>query len=254
MISSTVANSALERDDYAQTLSGALGYTLGAGAVCSALSISVFGYVVRNQKEGIALRCAARTPDTIFCENPINKDQDRRNSYLGWIRWTLRLGYETLLRGIPGTSTRKNGLEGCMLKMNLDAIIFLRFNALCLRAAILTAVLVTSVVLPANWTGDPTYTLYTFNRTTLANIPPLHENNHNITTEDLLAPATFFEKLNVNLSAEIPTQFRLYLIVICSWVVTYFLCIEIKKEWKDNLALRRKYYFEADYFKQEKKK
>ena len=93
-----------------------------------------------------------------------------------------------------------------------------------------------------------------YNRTTLANIPPLHKNNHNITTEDILTPQTLFEKLHVNLTAEMPIQLRLYAIVICSWIVTYFLCIEIEEEWKDNLALRRRFYFEADHYDQEKKK
>ena len=94
----------------------------------------------------------------------------------------------------------------------------------------------------------------TFNRTTLANIPALHEDNHNITSEDVFAPATLFKKLHINLKAEMPIQLRLYAIVFCSWAVAYFLCTEIKKEWKDNLALRRKHYFEADHYKQEKDK
>ena len=85
----------------------------------------------------------------------------------------------------------------------------------------------------------------------MANIPPLHENNHNITAEDILTPEVLFQKLIVNLKAEMPIQARLYAIVLCSWIVTYFLCFEISKEWKDNLLLRRKYYFEADHYKKE---
>ena len=70
----------------------------------------------------------------------------------------------------------------------------------------------------------------------------------------MFTPGTLFEKLNVNLTAEIHIQLRLYAIVICCWIVTYFLCVEIEKEWKDNLALRREYYFEADHFGQEMNK
>ena len=85
----------------------ALGYTLVAGTVFSSLTILTFGYAVRNQKEGIDPRCAARPPDTIYCENTTHKDQDRGNPFLGWIRWTLGWRYETLLRVAPGTGTRK---------------------------------------------------------------------------------------------------------------------------------------------------
>ena len=85
----------------------ALGYTLAAGTFFSSLTISVFGIAVRYQQEAVAPRCAARPKETIHCANPIHKDQDRGNPWFGWIRWTLRWSYETLLRGIPGTGTRK---------------------------------------------------------------------------------------------------------------------------------------------------
>ena len=87
----------------------AIASTLGAGVVFSSLTIAVFGFAVRSKKEGIAPRCAARPPDTIYCENPAHEDQDRGNPFFGWIGWTLKWGYETLLRGVPGTGTRKVG-------------------------------------------------------------------------------------------------------------------------------------------------
>ena len=85
----------------------AIGYTLGAGVVFSSFTIAAFGFAVRNRKEGIAPRCAARPRDTIYCKNPTHKDQHRGNPFLGWIRWTLKWSYETLLSGVPGTGTRK---------------------------------------------------------------------------------------------------------------------------------------------------
>ncbi len=59
-----------------------------------------------------------------------NKDhvQYRGGPMLGWIPWTLSLSYEQLLKGVPGTGTRKNGMEGSMLKVNLDGIVLLRFH------------------------------------------------------------------------------------------------------------------------------
>jgi hypothetical protein len=46
----------------------------------------------------------------------------------GWIPWTLSLSYDQLLNGVPGTGTRKGGMEGSLLKVNLDGIILLRFH------------------------------------------------------------------------------------------------------------------------------
>jgi hypothetical protein len=60
-------------------------------------------------------------------KNPIHV-QYRGGPMFGWIRWTMSLSYEQLLNGVPGTGTRKNGMEGSMLKVNLDGIVLLRFH------------------------------------------------------------------------------------------------------------------------------
>jgi len=54
--------------------------------------------------------------------------QYRGGPMFGWIPWSLSLSYDQLLNGIPGTGTRKDGMEGSMLKVNLDGIILLRFH------------------------------------------------------------------------------------------------------------------------------
>jgi len=59
--------------------------------------------------------------------NPIYV-QYRGGPMFGWIPWTMSLSYEQMLKGIPGTGTRKNGMEGSMLKVNLDGIVLLRFH------------------------------------------------------------------------------------------------------------------------------
>lgn len=48
---------------------------------------------------------------------------------LGWIPWVLSLSYRTMLEGIPGTGTREGGMEGLLLKVNLDAIVLIRFHS-----------------------------------------------------------------------------------------------------------------------------
>jgi hypothetical protein len=54
--------------------------------------------------------------------------QYRGGPMFGWIPWTLSISYDQLLRGVPGTGTRKGGMEGSLLRVNLDGIILLRFH------------------------------------------------------------------------------------------------------------------------------
>ena len=94
----------------------------------------------------------------------------------------------------------------------------------------------------------------TYNRTTLANIPVLEEKYPNVTASDLATPKLLLKNLGINLSADLPLQFRLYAIVVCCWIVTYYLCVELQKEWSDNLELRRNYYLEADHHRKHKER
>jgi len=41
---------------------------------------------------------------------------------------------------------------------------------------------------------------------------------------------------------------RLYAIAVCTWYITYFTLKNIKREWRENLVLRRVYYLEADHY------
>ena len=47
---------------------------------------------------------------------------------LGWIPWSLSLSYDTMLAGLLGTGTRKRGLKGQLLSVNLDAVVLFRFH------------------------------------------------------------------------------------------------------------------------------
>lgn len=57
-----------------------------------------------------------------------NEIQYRGSAIFGWIPWVLSLSYDQLLTGVPGTGTRKGGLEGNLLNVNLDGIVLLRFH------------------------------------------------------------------------------------------------------------------------------
>jgi len=115
-----------------------IGYTVAAGFGVSLLSFASFGLALRCRSINIAPRCTARHPDTIFnvkagrakarklkdnddvCIEPRDVIQYRGNCIWGWIPWALSHTYETLLKGVPGTGTRKGGVEGSLLKVNLD--------------------------------------------------------------------------------------------------------------------------------------
>ena len=120
----------------------ALAYTITAGIVVFIATLAAFGIAMQRRHIAIAPRCTARPKDTIYNPNPIGKEcQDRGGPMLGWISWSLSLTFEEMLNGVPGTGTRNGGLEGALLKVNLDSIILIRFhgeqqhvNMLILRA------------------------------------------------------------------------------------------------------------------------
>lgn len=142
----------------------AIGFTAAGGAVITAFSFAFFGVAVRSRSPNIAPRCTARSKNTIFnpkarrgknsfyllrgkssAEKKDEDDPEQRSSLedqektkeevqyrggpvFGWIPWTLSLSYDQLLHGVPGTGTRKDGMEGSALSVNLDGIILLRFH------------------------------------------------------------------------------------------------------------------------------
>lgn len=73
---------------------------------------------------------SARPPDVIYNPKPGHSSQERGSATWGWYKWTLGLTYDTMLEGIPGTGTRNNGLDGKMLRVNLDQIVLLRFHGM----------------------------------------------------------------------------------------------------------------------------
>lgn len=182
--------------------------------------------------------------------------QYRGGPVFGWIPWTLSFSYDQLLKGIPGTGTRKNGMEGSMLKVNLDGIILLRFHAICLRVTFVATILGLGLILPLNYTARCLHaeslacqnsTLTNFEQTTLKNIPALtlaledgEEKDHwiGIFGTSLLVIGTRYSSL----------LGRLYAVVAVSWVLVWYTIRLMKKEWVDALAMRRVYYLEGTHW------
>jgi Late exocytosis, associated with Golgi transport len=204
-----------------------VGFTLAGGSSVLVISWILFGWAVLVRSPLIAPRAIAR-PGAVICGNIPG------NAWFGWIPWTLRLTYDTLLEGIPGTGTRENGKSGSLLKVNLDGIVLLRFHAVCLRVSLLAAVIFVVVLVPTYLSAqcfdlsdcDAAYNLTDYQRTTLANIP-------NVVVGDPTG--------SLNKSA-----WRLYAVVIAFWIVASYLCHELQQEWAQILAMRRVYYLEYD--------
>lgn len=140
-----------------------------------------------------------------------------------------------------------------MLTVNLDHLILLRFNALCLKISVAAMLIYCSINLPVYFysrcsdvplgdivdefyncsTMDANYTLTSYSRFTLANIPDLGND--------------FFD------TSYHVASFRIYVVVLTSWLVLWFACFELFHEWIDVLAIRRVYYHEMDMWKDRKK-
>ena len=185
-----------------------------------------------------APRCEARPRNVIYNPNPTDPSQDRGNAWVGWVFWVLKLSYDDMISGVPGTGTRDGGLSGSLLRVNMDNVVMLRFHSYGLRIATVGLVLYIGIILPLYWSagcsGDETGTLADFcgnmtdyDYTTLSNIIIDEEPGEAL----------------VGLSG------RLYAVVFCSWIVTAYACSELKQEWIDILAMRRHYFLEKDHWK-----
>ena len=100
----------------------ALKSTAIGGFALAASAFLAYGIALKKQSIAIAPRCAARPKNVIY-----NK-RNSNNAWIDWLRSVFNLRYETMLKGVPGTGTKRNGTKGTLLNINLDGIIFLRFN------------------------------------------------------------------------------------------------------------------------------
>ena len=233
-----------------------LGVTFGVGCGVLAGTLGLFAGALRLRITHIAPRCEARPRNVIYHPTAAPRDsleasaiQNRGNPLWGWIFWIVQLSYPTLIEGVPGTGTRNDGVDAHLLKLNLDAIVMLRFHALGLRITSFAMFLYCGVALPVyftsrcfdapfdsetgiveNCTLDASYNLTRYERLTLANVPALNQAHLWDSTHHMV-------------------NFRLYLIVVCTYVVAWYTCYELQKEWVDLLAMRRVYYLEDNIWK-----
>jgi len=193
--------------------------------------------------------------------------QFRGGPFFGWIPWVLSFSYKELLEGVPGTGTRKHGMEGSMLKVNLDGIILIRFHALCLRVAFVATLFGVGVILPLNFTAQcfteedkaldkcteiGNYTLTNFEQTTIHNVAELKiysdfEGNGDA-DNSLWAAAIFGSSGKLFDKRSSYDLGRLYATVVFSWLLIWYTIRLMKKEWVDALAMRRVYYLEGTHW------
>ena len=220
-----------------------IGITFGAGSIVGLTSIAFFGRAVRNRNSFIAPRATARPKNVIYNPHPQDQSQNRGGPTLGWIGWTMQLTYAQLLAGVPGTGTRRGGLSGSFLKVNLDGIVLLRFHALCRRIAFVASLLCIGLLLPLYYTAQcsnlnennadnntqsicetESYNLTDYERTTIANVHPIQSQSFD---------------LGVVLS-------RLYVTAFCFWIILLYCMYLLSQEWIQILAMRRVYFLEYD--------
>jgi hypothetical protein len=119
-----------------------------------------------------------------------------------------------------------------------------------MKVVILATVLCLAIILPLNlsarcWNWDEggdrstencnvnTYNLTNYERTTLANIPALND-------------------VGDNLDPRPGILGRLYGIVFCFWVICFYACTILRREWIEMVALRRVYYLEFNHWRERK--
>ena len=219
-----------------------IGVTLGAGSIVLVLSVGLFGIAVKHQTPLIAPRATARPRNVIYHPTPTHRSQDRGSPFLGWVGWTLGLTYETMLRGVPGTGTRNDGLGGMPLKVNLDGIVLLKFHAFGRRVSLVASLLYILFLLPVYYTarcakgsaGSDTsscssdnYNLTNYERTTIMNVPSA---NLKTLTE----------------SQRSASVARLYAASLVYLVLVLYVLYLLDKVYVTLLAMRRVYYLEHD--------
>eukprot|EP00980_Cylindrotheca_fusiformis_P028826 scaffold22653_cov119-Cylindrotheca_fusiformis.AAC.7 len=225
--------------------------TLASGVGFFAVTLGFFSIAVVQRSIFVAGRCVARPRDVIYNPNPKHPCQDRGSTIFGWMAWAMSLTFDTMLSGVPGTGTRDGGLKGKLLKVNLDGIVLLRFHHLGLRICFLATVLYLGVLLPIYFTAQCSevrrdssencreYNLTDYQKLTLANIPTLNPDD----SSSLLRHIDIQEREYLG---------RLYGVVLCAWIVTWYALSQLQMEWIDVLAMRRVYYLEANHYEDRK--
>jgi len=147
-----------------------------------------------------------------------------------WMFWSWKQTYPNLMAGIPGTGTRQGGWAGPLLKVDLDGIIMIKYHVLLSKVALVATILCLVVILPVNMTakcdvellGIGTcehilHNLTDFERTTIANIPPLEYNG----THAAFGSRPFLNEFWVrNISS------RYFVIALVAWVIYWYICRE----------------------------
>ncbi len=260
--STTFANTTQYHDPTAMTMEGGVGASARRRRGGGVESLDPFTTTAATSVNGNFMSAAVDTTNSLPSTSPSSPittattalhPQDRGNPFLGWIPWTLHLSYDRMLRGIPGTGTRSKGMEGKLLGVNLDAIVLFRYHALCLRVTAVACILCIGIILPMNITaceeGKCNNGLTNYGRTTIANVVSTFSqpSTTNDTSQQQTTKNTGFWNIFWTNQSTLHLL-RLYAIAMCTWYITYFTLKNIKREWRENLVLRRVYYLEADHY------
>jgi Late exocytosis, associated with Golgi transport len=262
-----------------------IGFTVSLGVTVFTASSIAFGCAIRKHSVFVSPRCIARPPQVIYNPHAAPGSLQDRGSFfptLGWIPWVLSIPYDTMLKGVPGTGTREEGMSGSMLKLGLDAVVLLRFHVVGLKLSALATVLLLTIMLPIykNTTcfgeiTDPSLTLaMEENPTTTLTYEDGFYYTRSSTGDTVSAvPAptcnlTNYEQMtlaNIPSLAQVSTYgesfvhpqesgilSKLYTCCFIFWILMAYLFYLLQQEWVQILAMRRVYHFERDIWGQRK--
>jgi Late exocytosis, associated with Golgi transport len=289
-----------------------IGFTCALGVTAFTASSIAFGCAIRRRSVFVSPRCIARPPSVIYnpaqpaqqpaavggsFDHALEQHDDADRGYcnamfpaFGWIPWVLSIPYDTMLKGVPGTGTRDNGRSGVLLKLNLDAIVLLRFHVVGLKLSALATVLLLLIMLPIyktsacfGETADPSLSLYVITTTstnmsstsTTSTSTTVYSDGYFYTTSNttgetvVQAPTcnlTNYERLtmaNIPSLAQVSTYgesfvhpqesgilSKLYACCFIFLIMMIYLLYLLQQEWVQILAMRRVYYFERDIWRQ----
>jgi hypothetical protein len=125
------------------------------------------------------------------------------------------------------------------------------FSDLCLRVTATATFFCVCVILPLNlsacgetdeFCSSQNANLTNYGRTTIANIIQTTNTTALQSTDFQFWSAFFWTHSSVS------HLLRLYAISLCTWFITWYTLKSVKREWRENLVLRRVYYLEADHY------
>eukprot|EP00815_Leptocylindrus_aporus_P007522 CAMPEP_0116050744 /NCGR_PEP_ID=MMETSP0322-20121206/563_1 /TAXON_ID=163516 /ORGANISM="Leptocylindrus danicus var. apora, Strain B651" /LENGTH=686 /DNA_ID=CAMNT_0003533353 /DNA_START=122 /DNA_END=2179 /DNA_ORIENTATION=- len=247
--------------------------TLVFSTVTGFLSLILYGCCVRyGYARAISPRCATRPMEVLYqpslsaplpfstfmrCLNACSplafKWMEKMLRFEGWswVPWIMRLTYEDLLTGIPGTGTHEKGKSGKLLTINLDAVVFLEFIDVCYKICWSKVFISLIVVLPL------CYTSKCFSEDDDNNISTEWRDKCNVTdsggkdqkfTDYVHLTIANIPRQDPADAVDFDSQMRYFFIALAIAFTTYHALCILNETWVQVVSMRMSYYLNRDHY------